>query len=43
MMRGILYSPVSGSLSVNIAMVSEVFMAGFQLMLDMNKKSVSIL
>ena len=43
MMRGILYSPVAGSLSVSMSMVPAVFIDEFQLMFAMNMKSVSIL
>ena len=41
-MRGILYSPVAGSLSVSRRIVSVVFIAEFHAMLAMYIKSVSI-
>lgn len=43
MILGILYSPVSASLSVSMRMVSAVFMDEFQAMLAiyMNNKSIS--
>ena len=41
-MRGIVYSPVAGSLSVSMRIVSAVFIAEFQAMLAMNMNSVSI-
>ena len=42
-MRGILYSPVSGSLSVSMRSVSGMFIAEFHAMLAMYMNSVSIL
>ena len=41
-MRGILYSPVAGSLSVSISMTPLVFMVEFHDMLAMYMNSVSI-
>src|ERR1700730_7772539 len=42
MIRGMRYSPVAGSLSVSIRIVSAVFIAEFQAMLAMYMKSVSM-
>jgi hypothetical protein len=42
MIFGILYSPVSGSVSVSILMVSVVFIDEFQLMFAMNINRTSI-
>jgi hypothetical protein len=41
-MRGILYSPVAGSLSVSMRSVSGTFIAEFHAMFAMYIKSVSI-
>jgi hypothetical protein len=42
MIRGIRYSPLTGSLSASIRIVSAVFIAEFQAMLVIYMKSVSI-
>jgi hypothetical protein len=41
-MNGMRYSPVAASRSVSMAMVPALFMLEFQLMLDMNRNSVSM-
>ncbi len=42
MIRGMRYSPVAGSLSVSMRIVSAVFIAEFHAMFDIYIKSVSI-